>query len=73
MKRDFINKKLEFSSLLLQKLNEENMTIADLAKAVGVTDVTVKNWLKSRHFPKQFKIFSKLSKVLDCQEIFSFK
>lgn len=73
MKRDFNSRRLEFSSLILQKLNEKNMTISDLAKAIDVTDVTVKNWLKTRHFPRQFKIFSKLSKVLDCQEIFSIK
>lgn len=61
------NEGVRRSSLVLLR-QQKDLTQEDLAKALGVTDHTVRNWEKGRAEPRlTIKQVKALCKVLDCE------
>lgn len=55
----------EFSVKLYDILKERNISEKELSIYIGVSEATVRNWLKGKSYPRRLKPILELSKYLE--------
>ena len=57
--------KKDFPTILQNKMNEKNITKAELARAIDVTDTSISRYVKGTAKPKPIYL-ERIAKVLGC-------